>query len=173
MGTPKGDLVLDGVRLVDRAIATLRSGGCEPVIAVVRAGVSADGAVVNPDPARGLRSSLEIGIDATEVAGTGAVEAVAVLLADLPGVSAQAVASVCAAWRPGRITVAVYDGVRGHPIVMEPRLWREAIAMAEPDEGARALQRARPDLVDEVGVDGDPVDLDTPADVDRWRAREA
>ncbi|MDT4942930.1 MAG: hypothetical protein QOJ34_3019, partial [Pseudonocardiales bacterium] len=36
------------------------------------------------------------------------------------------------------------------------------------DEGARALLAARPDLVDEVDVPGDPTDLDTPADLARW-----
>jgi len=167
MGQPKGELVLDGTRLVDRAAAVLRAGGCDPVLAVVRPGVVAPGGVVNPDPARGLRSSLELGLGAVADAA-GDVIAVAVLLADLPGVPADAVQGVLAAWRPGRITVAAYAGVRGHPIVMEPGLWREAIALAGPDEGARALQRAHPELVDEVAVAGDPTDLDTPADLRRW-----
>jgi len=168
MGRPKGELVVAGVRLLDRAAEVLRAGGCDPVFVVVRPGVTAAGAVVNPDPASGLRSSLQLGIDAAQQC-----EAVAVLLADLPGVSADAVAGVLDGWRPGRIAVATYEGVRGHPIVMSPDLWREAIALAAPDEGARALQRARPELVDEVPLPGDPADLDTPADLERWLAREA
>ena len=163
MGTPKADLVVDGVRLVDRAIDVLRRAGCAPVVAVVRAGTSAAGAVVNPDPDRGLRSSLEIGLAATQDA-----EAVAVLLADLPGVGPLAVAQVLAAWRPGRIAVARYRAGRGHPIVMSAALWWEALSLAGPDEGARALLTARPDCVDEVGVDGDPTDLDTPDDLAGW-----
>ena len=35
--------------------------------------------------------------------------------------------------------------------------------------GARALLRARPELVDEIEVTGDPQDLDTPADLQSWR----
>ncbi|MEO9140290.1 MAG: NTP transferase domain-containing protein, partial [Jatrophihabitans sp.] len=64
MGTPKGELRLDGVRLIDRAVLACREAGCYPVHAVVRPGVDAPGAraVVNPEPERGMRSSLEIGV---------------------------------------------------------------------------------------------------------------
>ena len=165
MGTPKAELVVAGTRLLDRVLAVVREAGCEPVFAVVRAGVQVDGArpVVNPDPERGMRSSLALAVEAA--AGE---QALAVLLVDVPGIDAVAVTATTRAWRPGRIAVASYDGRRGHPTVMAPDLWREALALAGPDEGARALLRARPDLVDEVAVTGDPTDLDTPDDVARW-----
>jgi CTP:molybdopterin cytidylyltransferase MocA len=169
MGAPKAELVVDGQRLLDRAVGTLRAAGCDPVIAVVRAGTPAVAdahAVLNPDPSRGQRSSLELAVAAGESA-----DAIAVVLVDVPGVGADAVRTVIDAWRPGRITVARYGAVRGHPTVMAPALWREALALAGPDEGARALLRARPDLVDEIEVRGDPADLDTPADLDRWSGR--
>jgi molybdenum cofactor cytidylyltransferase/nicotine blue oxidoreductase len=51
---------------------------------------------------------------------------------------------------------------------MSPALWREALAAAGEDEGARRLLGARPELVDEVAVAGDPTDLDTPAELRRW-----
>lgn len=166
MGTPKAELVVDGRRLVDRAVAALVDGGCAPVIAVVRSAAEVPGArtVVNPAPERGMRSSL-----ALAVAAAGPCAALAVLLVDAPGVGAEAVRAVVGAWRPGRIAVARYGGRRGHPTVMAPRLWQQALAAAGADEGARALLVARGDLVDEVDVPGDPVDLDTPADLARWR----
>lgn len=168
MGAPKASLMLAGARLLDRAVAVLHEGGCEPVIAVVRAGESVPGAVsvVNPHPSRGMRSSLALAVD--EVADA---DAVAVLLVDTPGIQASAVRAVTQAWRPGRIAIASYDGRRAHPTVMEPALWRAALARAEADEGARALLRARADLVDEVPVRGDPTDLDTPAEFARWIAQ--
>jgi CTP:molybdopterin cytidylyltransferase MocA len=167
MGRPKAAIVLDGERLVDRAVAALRAGGCAPLIAVVREGIAVDGAraVVNPDPARGMRSSLTLAVDAV-----GDAEALAVLLVDAPGVGASAITAVVEAWTPGRIAVATYAGRRGHPTVMAPSLWREALELAGPDEGARALLKARADLVDEVDVAGDPADLDTPEDLARWTA---
>ena len=164
-GRPKAEVELAGERLVDRAVAVLRAAGASPVLAVVRVGTTVPAAVVieNPDPDRGQRSSLELA-----VAAAGDADALAVLLVDLPGVGAQAVAAVCGAWRPGRISVGRYGGRRGHPIVMAPALWAEALALAGPDEGARALLSTRPELVDEVDVPGDPADLDTPADLARW-----
>jgi molybdenum cofactor cytidylyltransferase/nicotine blue oxidoreductase len=167
MGAPKADLVVAGRRLLDRAVTVLRDGGCDPIIAVVRAGTAVGGvrAVVNPDPARGMRSSLALAVQAATLARA---DALAVLLVDTPGVGAVAVRTVVEAWQPGRIAVAGYQGRRGHPTVMAPELWRDAVAIAAPDEGARALLAARPELVDEIDVSGDPTDLDTPDDIRRW-----
>jgi molybdenum cofactor cytidylyltransferase/nicotine blue oxidoreductase len=165
MGRPKAGLIVAGQRLLDRAVAALRNGGCAPVIAVVRDGTEVADAtrVVNPDPSRGMRSSLALAVDAATDA-----DALAVVLVDVPGIGADAVRAVLAAWRPGRIAIGRYHGHRAHPTVMAPPLWREALALAGPDEGARALLASRPELVDEVDVAGDPRDLDTPEDLRRW-----
>jgi molybdenum cofactor cytidylyltransferase/nicotine blue oxidoreductase len=168
MGRPKADLVVGGIRLVDRAVAAAREAGCATVLAVVRPGTAVEGAevVVNPDPARGMRSSLALAVDAA-----GDVDALAVLLVDAPGITAAAVGAVVGAWVPGRIAVGRYGARRGHPTVMAPSLWREALRVAGPDEGARALLAARPDLVDDVDGPGDPTDLDTPDDLAAWQQR--
>jgi CTP:molybdopterin cytidylyltransferase MocA len=165
MGRPKADLVVDGVRLLDRAIGAAAAAGCRPVLAVVRPGTQHADAqlVVNPEPDRGMRSSLALAVEAVPEA-----DALAVLLVDAPGITADAIRTVVAAWRPGRIAVGRYGARRGHPTVMAPDLWRAALALAGPDEGARALLAARPELVDEIDVAGDPADLDTPADLARW-----
>jgi len=167
MGRPKADLVVDGVRLLDRAVGVLRGAGYDPVIAVVREGTHVTGAsaVVNLDPDRGMRSSLELAVDAAS-----ASDALAVLLVDTPGIGAGAARAVLAAWQPGRIAVARYGTRRGHPIVMSPQLWRTALDHAGTDEGARALLGARPELVDEIIVTGDATDLDTPDDLAQWGA---
>lgn len=166
MGQPKAEVLLGGVRLLDRAVSVLIGAGCSPVYAVVRAGSTVDGAtaIVNDDPDRGMRSSLQLAV--TACAG---VDAMAVLLVDMPGVRSDAVRAVVGAWVPGRIATAVYPGGRrGHPIVMAPQLWAAAVAAGGPDEGARAYLRSRPDLLDEVPVAGRPDDLDTPDDLAHW-----
>ena len=161
MGGPKAELVVAGQRLVDRAVGALVAAGCDPVLAVVRAGVHVPGAVVvvNPAAERGQRSSLELAVAAAE---EGGVEALAVILVDQPDVTAADVAAVVAAWRPGRVAVGAT-----HPVVMATESWRAALAVAGPDEGARAYLAARPDLVDRVRRNDarSVADLDTPADV--------
>ncbi|WP_375479471.1 NTP transferase domain-containing protein [uncultured Jatrophihabitans sp.] len=172
MGRPKAEVRVDGVRLVDRARSALSDGGCAEVVVVARRGMTVCDArvVVNDHPDRGMRSSLELGVEA---AAALAADAVVVVLVDTPGIAPAGVRAVLAAWRPGRIAVAAYDGRRGHPTVMAPASWRRAIALAGPDEGARALLRAEVAAVDEIAVDGDPTDLDTAEDLARWNARPA
>jgi CTP:molybdopterin cytidylyltransferase MocA len=168
LGQPKAEVTLGGRRLVDRAVDVLRAAGCAPVVAIVRAGVTVPGAVtvVNHEP--GMRSSLALAVTAAIDA-----DALAVLLVDVPGVGVEAARRTVRAWRPGRVAVATFAGRRGHPIVMTPAMWTDALGMAEPDEGARAYLRAFPEQVDEVDVPGTPLDIDTPRDLARWRASGA
>ncbi|WP_300681426.1 NTP transferase domain-containing protein [Nocardioides sp.] len=176
MGGPKADLVVDGVRLLDRAINLAQAGGCEPVLAVIgpRTRPPRDvRSVVNPSPGDGMRSSLALGIGAvTGVPPREQPDAIALLLVDQPGLTAEAIAAVVQSWRPGRISTGVVVGrdrrIRTHPVVMSPAQWQAALILAGPDEGARRYLAQRADLIDEVEVDVDPMDLDTPADLDRW-----
>ena len=165
MGGPKAELIIDGSRLLDRAVAVAVEAGCAPVVAVIRDPAPVVGAlaVVNPNPARGMRSSLALAVDVA-----GGSDALVVLLVDMPGTTADGVRAVVQAWRPGRIAIGRYGATRGHPIVMALDLWRAALELAEADEGARAFLAAHPELVDEVDVPGDPADLDTPEDLVRW-----
>ncbi len=170
MGTPKAELRVDGLRLVDRAVRALTEGGCADVVAVLRAGVDVVDArvVLNAAPERGMRSSLALAVDAADPTA----DALAVLLVDTPGVGASAVRAVVTGWTAGRVAVASYAGRRGHPTVMSLELWRAALRRAGADEGARALLAERPDLVDDIAVDGDPSDLDTPDDLASWTGRD-
>lgn len=167
MGRPKAEIVTDGQRLLDRAVTTLRDGGCDPVLAVVRPGTAVAGAraVVNTEPERGMRSSLALAVDAAAAEGVGAL---AVLLVDLPGVSAAAVRAVLEAWRPGRIARARYATAPGHPLVMDLAHWRAALDIADADDGARRHLAAHRDLLDDVPTPGDARDLDTPDDLRRY-----
>jgi len=165
MGQPKAELIVDGVRLVDRAVQTLRDGGCDEVIVVTRAGVDVPGArtVLNPDPDRGMGSSLVLGLQAA----TG--ERAVILLVDTPGITSAAVRRVRDA--DGEVAIGTYAGRRGHPVRIERRWWPDVIARAVADQGARGFLRAHPELVVEVVCEGDPSDLDTAADLAAWVQR--
>ena len=168
MRTPKATLVVNGIRLVDRAIGALRAGGCDPVFAVVRAGVEIADAtpVLNPEPDRGLASSLALAVDAAAHAGA---EALLITLVDMPGVDGVTVRAVREAYTPGRVAMAAYPDRQGHPVAMSLALWREALELADADEGARALLAARPLVIDVVRVSSNPADLDTPEQLREWQ----
>ncbi|MGH8980922.1 MAG: nucleotidyltransferase family protein [Acidimicrobiales bacterium] len=119
----------------------------------------------NPRWPEGQATSLRAGIDAC--AGLG-MEAAVIGLADQPLVPA-------AAWRAvGRspvtqgapILTAVFGGRRRPPVRLHRSVWE--MVSNRGDEGARELMRRRPDLVGEVLCDGDPADVDTLEDLQRY-----
>jgi nicotine blue oxidoreductase len=89
-------------------------------------------------------------------------------------VTADDVARLLAAHRPGRVTAsrwadAAQDGSRprwSHPLVLDAALAGPAAASAVGDSGARGFLRAHADLIDVVTHPGDGRDVDTEADLD-------
>lgn len=171
-GGPKALAKLDGERLVDRAVRTLRVGGCARVVVVEGAApLSALDADVVPNPRwhDGMGSSLQAALSYLE--GQADVEAVLLLLVDTPWVAAEAVRRVLdAAAAPGRPPGAVqstYDGVPGHPVLLDRCTWPDVAALATGDQGARGWLRTHREqvtLVDCTGI-GDPRDVDRPEDL--------
>jgi nicotine blue oxidoreductase len=103
-----------------------------------------------PEWERGPGTSLRCGLRAL----SEDVEVAAVVLADGPALSREAVVRVVQAWRAGAgdVVAASYGGNRGHPLAVGRVLWGSV-----PDEGLRALEPAL------VPCD----DLGHPGDVDR------
>lgn len=176
-GQPKALVCYDGRLLVDRAVDTLRAGGCDPVVVVL--GAAADqvrdrarlvGArvVVNPEWDTGMASSLRAGLAALRPSDAGAV---VVLLVDTPGIPPAAVARLvsagsggCGPGGAGALAAATYGGRRGHPVLLGRDHWAGVAATAVGDEGARRYLAAHP--VTDVPCDdiADPTDLDQPPD---------
>jgi nicotine blue oxidoreductase len=159
-GGPKAPFVLDGERLVDRAVRVLRDAGCEPVVVVLGAWVGrvddADITVVNADWATGMGSSLRLGLDT--LAGTEA-ERVVVSLVDLPGLTAEAVARLIDSGAD--LAQAAYQGERGHPVLIARAHWDGVAESAAGDRGARDYLATREVVLVEVGdvASGDDLDL--------------
>ena len=132
--------------------------------------------VRNPDPGRGLSSSVRIGIEALD----GKVERALIVLGDQPKVSGEAIRALIEAppdaARP--VVVPVYPGHGGRNPVLLGRDAFGLVAETTGDRGLGPLIAAHPELVREVPVDvpdGNP-DIDTRADLvavleSAWAAR--
>jgi molybdenum cofactor cytidylyltransferase len=158
---------LRGRPVVTQAVEAAQQAGIGPVIvvsgAVDLAGVVPDGVAVvhNPDWASGLASSLQVGISA---AGAMGCEAVVVGLGDQPFLGPAAWQAVAACDSP--IAAASFRGRRRNPVRLARQVW--PLLPTSGDEGARALMRVRSDLVREVPCEGEPADIDTLEDLERW-----
>jgi len=161
-GGPKAPVVVDGERLVDRSVRTLREAGCDPVVVVLgawRGDVPAADVVDNDGWEEGLGSSLRVGLEALEASPA---QRVLVTLVDLPGLTVAAVERVAAV--DAGLVAATYDGRRGHPVLISRAHWAGVRAGARGDRGARDYLDAHRDelLLVEVGDVADDEDLDVP-----------
>jgi molybdenum cofactor cytidylyltransferase len=169
LGRPKQLEQVGGLPLVARALAAgtpaderLVLLGSSAVLirpTVERYAPTAKVSVVE-DWQRGIGHVLACGVSRLP-AGT---EAIVVLLADQPFVTADAVSALIASWQETGETwlCAGYDGRRGHPHLFAAS-WFPALATLQGDDGARAVTgAARPYVVE---VAGDDRDIDDEADL--------
>ena len=157
MGVPKWSLAAGdrGETFLDAILATLREAGVTTVGVVVRPDFPRSGApfVINPDPDRGMLSSLQCGLRALPPAW----EAALAWPVDHPLVTAATVRKLIAAFETTRapIVVPVHAGTRGHPALFAASVHGE-IDAAHPGAGARAVVHAHQDRVelrvDDAGV---------------------
>jgi molybdenum cofactor cytidylyltransferase len=137
----------DGVPLVGRTAQMLLRSAVTPVVAVtghrreeIEAALSDLDLVTrsNPDYASGMASSLVTGFSSVELKDR---DGILVMLADMPGVTAENIDTLIAAFREagGNVVVrSVSNGKRGNPIIL-PRAVYEAVRQLEGDVGARAI----------------------------------
>jgi CTP:molybdopterin cytidylyltransferase MocA len=169
-GGPKALVRHDGSLLVERAVGTVRDGGCSQIVVVlgaaadeVRAAAQLGDAMIveNEGWKSGMGSSLKVGLEAL---GETEVDSVVVLLVDTPGVTAEAVRRVTAKGARDCLASATYGGRRGHPVLLGRDHWAGVAILATGDIGARAYLSARSASVQAVPCDdiSDDTDLDLP-----------
>nr|WP_209003389.1 molybdopterin-binding/glycosyltransferase family 2 protein [Stappia taiwanensis] len=164
---------LDGEPLVRIAARAALASGISSLTVVTGHMADAVGAALNgldailvhnPDHADGMASSIRTGIAALPPD----TDAALILLADMPGITAEAIDRIIAAYAPGAgkpIVVATAEGKRGNPVLWD-RAFFDALTQLEGDTGARALIDRHQDQRAEVEI-GPParLDLDTAAEL--------
>lgn len=129
IGMPKHRLTAGRETFLERVVGLMRGGGCDPVVCVVaeqeaeriRAGNGdAVRVVVNPDPDRGMLSSLQAGIAVlTDVPGAFVVPV------DHPHInqSTMELLMACATGQPKVVVKPAYLGRGGHPVYVPAALF--------------------------------------------------
>ncbi|MBA6418490.1 NTP transferase domain-containing protein [Pseudomonas sp. 5Ae-yellow] len=112
--------------------------------------------VRNANSQQGMASSLVVGIQALQSAD---IDAVAVLLADMPQIQPATFAALAAMASPEHIVVPVYQGQRGHPVLFGRSFWSELMAV-QGDAGARDVVRRYPARVRVLTVQDPGVCID-------------
>lgn len=167
-GGPKALVRYEDRLLVERAVATVRDGGCAPIVVVLGAAAAqvqteadlGDVTVVeNPDWRTGMGSSLRVGLAA--LADADATAAVVVLV-DMPGISAEAVSRLAAPADSAALAMAGYGTRRGHPVLLGRDHWTGVATLAMGDVGARPYLTAHAAAVAVIACDdvADDADLD-------------
>jgi molybdenum cofactor cytidylyltransferase len=178
MGRAKLLLPWNDTTVAGATAAALRTGGAGRIVLVVAPGDEALRAwgesagievAVNPEPARGMLSTIVEGIAALGGASALAArnEILLVCPADLPALAPSSVTAVLDEMEQTRapLAVPVHGDRRGHPLAIASALVAE-IPDLDPDVGLRQLLDRHAERVLKVVVE-DPgilLDVDTPED---------
>lgn len=143
-GSDKRQVLIDGVPMLLRVVKHFKDAGIADVIVVDD----------NPDPDRGMFSSIQIGLGRALASGA---EIILVQPADMPFVRIETIrliAAECA--RTGRAVCPRYDDQRGHPLAFPAELARQLLTVdpSTPlNEAFTAIGLVRSELtVDDPGV---------------------
>lgn len=163
----------DGRTVVGSVVAALMSGGVGRVWVVVggdrqqlEASLSGQAVefVENPAFAEGeMLASIQVGLRAMGDEPPAAL----ITPGDLPAIRPETVRALVEAWEAssGSICAPVFDGRRGHPVLLSRKTWAEVLALG-PGESLRSYLRRHADEI--VGVEvsdaGIHADVDTPQD---------
>jgi molybdenum cofactor cytidylyltransferase len=165
--------------VVRTVVETVRAAGVDYVVVVGSPGGEAVRAAVgnssvtwaeNPEPDRGLSSSVATGLAALPPN----VGAALMVLGDQPTVSVQVVERVVGAWREGGGPVVAprYRGLRGNPVLFDAALF-DTLGSLVGEHGARDFIAADPGRVTMVEVaEPPPMDIDTPTDYEELLRRQ-
>jgi molybdenum cofactor cytidylyltransferase len=171
MGTPKALLQFHGETFLDRLIRLFSEVGVAPIVVLghhaeqIRNGIQrgADPTfVVNPDPERGMLSSLQCAL----LAIPEQTEAAMFLPVDHPNLEADTLGKLIARFNADQpaVTVPTFQDKHGHPVLIARALIAELLALPSTAQASDVIHRYRTQTT-YIPVDDPAVttDIDDPA----------
>jgi molybdenum cofactor cytidylyltransferase len=168
-GSPKLLMPFGNSTVLGSVISALAAADIAPIVVVTGPGAPAietalKGAAVqvvrNPDPARGMVSSVRVGVEALP----DSLKRFMIALGDQPRIRPEDISRLLRAHRgSGKgIALPTYQGKRGHPVLFHSR-FRQAILALADDQTLRDLIHAHHGDCVEVECDSDAYvrDIDT------------
>jgi molybdenum cofactor cytidylyltransferase len=171
MGTPKALLPLDGETFLDRLIRLFSEVAIKPIVvlghqaAQIQSGIQRGAEavfVINPDPERGMLSSLQCGLRAVPPEA----EAVMFTPVDHPHLERSTLEKLIGHFTTARPSAVVptFQGERGHPVLIARPLIAELLALPATAQAADVIHRYRSETT-YIHVDDPAVttDIDNPS----------
>ncbi|MCX7973036.1 MAG: nucleotidyltransferase family protein [Candidatus Aminicenantes bacterium] len=172
MGQPKLLLPYEGKSIIETVLATVKKSKLKRSYVVIRpednfippiAQTLGLEVIINPEPAKGMLSSVIIGLEKMPEE----TEAIVLVLGDQPGISASIIDLLIVGYRlKGKgLVLPIFQGKRGHPVLIDLK-YRQEIRSCPPDLGLRYLIHLHPEDILEISVNEPAVvmDVDTAED---------
>jgi molybdenum cofactor cytidylyltransferase len=125
--------------------------------------------VHNPHCQQGMSTSIQAAMPFLEGA-----DALLFHLGDKPFVTSRSIKAILDTYRKSkaRIVVPLYDGKKGHPVLIDANTLGAEIGMLHGDSGLReVIEKYRQDMVFIEGDDGNLLDIDTIQAIEQLRER--
>jgi molybdenum cofactor cytidylyltransferase len=174
MGGVKLLLSLGEKRMIEAALANLQGSRCDEIIVVLGfateeirplvEGKERVKVVINPQFAEGMSTSIHEGLQAISSRATG----ILIALADQPFIPPEVINKLIEGFQTGvqGIVLPVYEGKRGHPVILDRKKYEEELLALQGDVGGKEIVGKHPEDVLEVAVasKGVVIDIDAPED---------
>jgi molybdenum cofactor cytidylyltransferase len=174
MGEVKQLLSLGEKRMIEAALHNLQMSRCDEIVVVL--GFAADEirplvegkervkVVINPRFAEGMSTSIQQGLKEISTRATG----ILIALADQPFIPPEVINKLIEGFQRGAqgIVLPVYEGKRGHPVILDRKKYEREILKLRGDVGGKEIVSKHPQDVLEVPVAsrGVLMDIDAPED---------
>jgi molybdenum cofactor cytidylyltransferase len=174
MGGMKQLLTIGEQRMIEATLDNLLGSRCDEIIVVLGFAVDevrplVEGkervkVVINPQFAQGMSTSIQQGLRALDPRATG----ILIALADQPFIPSEVINALIEGFATGvkGIVLPVYEGKRGHPVILDHKKYEGELLKLQGDVGGKEIVDKHPEDVLEVEVasKGVLIDIDAPED---------